>query len=292
MRRKLLAAFLSLSASLAAAGRADPDPKPGRAGFALVEDGRLYFEAEGDGCPVVLIAGGGGMDLRQWDGQFSALARTHRAVRFDPRGVGRSETPAAAYSNMADLEALLDFLRIDEAVLVGLSSGGGIALDFAVTHPDRVRALVLSAPLVRGFEMSEDQKKRVAGFARASQGTVAEAVQVFLDDPYFVPAPDNPEARRTAARLMTENARDIPPGLALELDPPTVARLGEIRQPTLLLVGSLDHPDLHRRVAYLDGAMKDSTKVVIAGGGHMLNLEKPKDFGDAVLGFLKRRGCS
>ena len=151
---------------------------------------------------------------------------------------------------------------------------------------------MLSAPLVRGFEMSEDQKKRVAGFARASQGTVAEAVQVFLDDPYFVPAPQHPEARRIAARLMTENARDIPPGLALELEPPTVARLGEIRQPTLLLVGSLDHPDLHRRVAHLDGAMKDSTKVVISGGGHMLNLEKPKEFADAVLAFLKRRGCS
>jgi 3-oxoadipate enol-lactonase len=71
-----------------------------------------------------------------------------------------------------------------------------------------------------------------------------------------------------------------------------VARLGEIRQPTLLLVGSLDHPDLHRRVAYLDGAMKDSTKVVISGSGHMLNLEKPKEFADAVLAFLKRRGCS
>jgi 3-oxoadipate enol-lactonase len=211
MRGKRIAAFLWLSVSLAAVGNATPDPRPGRAGFALVDDGRLYYEAEGEGCPVVLIAGGGGMDLRQWDGEFPALSRKHRAVRFDPRGVGRSETPAAAYSNVADLEALLDFLRIEKAVLVGLSSGGGIALDFAITHPDRVRALVLSAPLVRGFEMSEAQKKRVAGFARASQGTVAEAVQVFLDDPYFVPAPHNPDARRIAARLMTENARDIPP---------------------------------------------------------------------------------
>jgi pimeloyl-ACP methyl ester carboxylesterase len=260
-------------------------------GHVTVGGGRLYYEVEGKGCPIVLIAGGGGMDLRQWDGEFTAFAAGHRTVRFDPRGVGRSDTPNAPYSNVADLRALLDALSIEKAVLVGVSSGGGIALDFAIVHPERVSGLVLSAPLVRGFEMSEDQKKRVAGFAQASQKSVAEGVRAFLDDPYFVPAPGNPEARRLAEKLMTENARDIPAGLARELEPPTVSRLGEVRAPTLLLVGALDHPDLHRRVEFLTHAIPGSTKRTIPGAGHMLNLEKPREFGAATLDVVSRRIC-
>ena len=260
-------------------------------GFVSVGGNRLYYEVEGEGCPVVLIAGGGGMDLRQWDGEFAALASRHRTVRFDPRGVGRSDTPNTPYSDVADLRAVLDGLSIERAVLVGVSSGGGIALDFAIVHPERVSGLVLSAPLVHGFEMSEDQKKRVAGFAQASQKSVAEGVRAFLDDPYFLPAPGNPEARRVAEKLMTENARDIPPGLSRELEPPTVSRLGEVRAPTLLLVGELDHPDLHRRVEFLSGAISGSTKRVMPGAGHMLNLEKPREFAEETLGFVRRRVC-
>lgn len=265
--------------------------KPNSKGFVEFNNGRIYYEMKGKGCPVVLIAGGGGMDLRQWDAQFKFLKKHFQVIRYDVRGVGRSDTPSAAYSHSADLKAVLDFLGIERATLVGLSLGGNIALDFAVTHPERVSSLILSGSLVRGFQISDELKKRVEKFAQTDKMSVADGVQVFLDDPYFVPAPDNPKARKIAKQLMTENARNIPPNLEQQLNPPTVTRIAEIKHQTLLLIGNLDHPDLHRRVDFLKDTMKDAKKIVINGGGHILNLEKPREFSEAVFEFLKANIC-
>ena len=270
-------------------------PNKNKSGFVEFNNGKLYYEMKGKGQPVVLISGGGGMDLRQWDAQFKFLKKHFQVIRYDVRGIGRSDTPSVVYSNVADLKAVLDFLGIEKATLVGLSSGGNIALDFAVTHPERVNSLVLSGSMVRGFEMSEELKKRVDKFAEANKAldekkiTIEDVAQVFLDDPYFVPAPDNSKARKTAKRLMIENARDIPPNLEQQLNPPTATRVGEIKHPTLILIGNLDHPDLHRRMDFLLEKISGSKKVIINGGGHILNLEKPKEFNEAVFDFLKKK---
>lgn len=260
-----------------------------KSGFVEFNSDKIYYEMKGKGQPVVLISGGGGMDLRQWDAQFKFLKKHFQVIRYDVRGVGRSDTPSVAYSHTADLKAVLDFLGIEKATLVGLSLGGNIALDFAITYPERVDSLILSGSLVRGFQISDELKKRVEKFAQTDKMSVADGVQVFLDDPFFIPAPDNPKVRKIAKRLMTENARDIPPNLEQQLNPPTVTRISEINHPTLILIGNLDHPDLHRRMDFLLEKISGSKKVVVNGGGHILNLEKPKEFNEAVFDFLKKK---
>ena len=110
-------------------------------GFVEVTGGRLWAECAGAGPGVVLVHAGIG-DSRMWDPQWDALAAHGRVVRYDCRGFGRSETSDVAFSNRADLLAVMDASGLSRATLVGASRGGAVAIDTALEFPDRVTALV------------------------------------------------------------------------------------------------------------------------------------------------------
>jgi pimeloyl-ACP methyl ester carboxylesterase len=94
---------------------------------------RLVYEVAGDGPAVVLIHGFG-LDMRMGDPQLGPLAARFRVVRYDCRGFGASGPldPGVPYTHAGDLVALLDYLGIGDAVLVGLSFGGRVALQAAL----------------------------------------------------------------------------------------------------------------------------------------------------------------
>ena len=119
-------------------------------GMAPVTDGELYYRVYGRGEPVVLIHGGG-LDHRMWDDQIEPLSETFRVIVFDVRGFGRSSSSEPRHRKFEDLAALLDHLEIRRVRLVGLSLGGRIAIDFALSYPDRVRSLVLAGPGLSGW---------------------------------------------------------------------------------------------------------------------------------------------
>jgi 3-oxoadipate enol-lactonase len=97
---------------------------------------------EGSGPPIVLLHAGIA-DLRAWDALVPHLtAAGYRLIRYDQRGFGRTVTKNVAFSNRADCIAVLDALGIGQAVLVGNSRGGQIAIDTAIEFPDRIAALV------------------------------------------------------------------------------------------------------------------------------------------------------
>ena len=124
-------------------------------GFLETNGARIYYEVDGRGEPVVLIHAGVA-NLRMWDDQAAALGDAYRVIRYDTRGYGRTETDAVAFSNRADLAALLDHLGEQSAHVVGLSRGGQIALDFTLEFPDRVRSLVVAAGGIGGHESPDD----------------------------------------------------------------------------------------------------------------------------------------
>ena len=147
-RSLVLVLFVFLSAT-------PPARSDDASGYVRLDDGQqIYYEVSGEGCPVVLIAGGSSMDLRQWDDVFHSLAGQFRTSRYDPRGVGRSDVPSSPYSDADDLTALLDELGIKEAAVVGISSAGGFALEYSLEVPERSLAVISSSPFVPGFELS------------------------------------------------------------------------------------------------------------------------------------------
>src|SRR5689334_19941744 len=111
-------------------------------GTAEVNHTRLYYEVAGSGPPLVLIHGFD-LDTRMWDDQFEVFAQHYRVVRYDVRGFGKSARPTEPYAHEEDLKALLDYLGIAQAHIVGMSMGGGIAIDFTLTYPEMTRTLIL-----------------------------------------------------------------------------------------------------------------------------------------------------
>src|SRR5918911_1083992 len=151
-----LCALLALSAVAARAQTGE-----NVSGFAEVNGARLYYEAEGRGPAVVLIHGGL-VDSRLWDAQMKPLSKHFRVVRYDIRGYGRSPAPTGEYWPHEDLRALLDYLKIGRATIVGLSLGGIVAADFALEYPDRVDRLVLVGSGLRGDKQPQPKDPKLA----------------------------------------------------------------------------------------------------------------------------------
>lgn len=114
-----------------------PAPK----GFANINGASLYYETAGAGQPLVMLHGHL-LDSRQWDDQFALFSATHRVVRYDARGHGQSSLPPAPFSHAADLHALLEFLGLERAILMGCSGGGGACIDFSLEHPELFNTIV------------------------------------------------------------------------------------------------------------------------------------------------------
>src|SRR5439155_20557796 len=101
--------------------------------------GELHVDEVGRGLAVLFVPGGLG-DMHLWEPQAHALARHFRCIRYDLRFYGESRSPGVEFSPVDDAIAILDALEVERAAVVGLSLGGGIALDVALEHPDRVWA--------------------------------------------------------------------------------------------------------------------------------------------------------
>ena len=249
---------------------------------------QLYYETAGDG-PVVTLLHGFSLDCRMWDQQFAPFAREFRMLRYDLRGFGRSggvgEEP---YSPADDLAALLDHLDIASTAVIGLSMGGGCAIDFALAYPQRTTALVAADSALAGYEWSAGRPSAWHSELAATHG-VAAARQAWLECSLFQPAAQKPEVAAALRRLvddysgwhwLNENPLSAPSGPAIE-------HLGEIACPSLILVGERDTADFHIVADRLAEDIPDATLTRIPGAGHMSNMESPGEFNAAVLNFLR-----
>ena len=260
----------------------------------MVDGTSLYYERMGLGFPLVFVSGGGIMDRRSWDPQFEVFAADYEVIRYDVRGIGKSARPTEPFSHSNDLFELLRFLNIDRAHIVGLSVGGAIAIDFAIEYPERAASLILASSGV-----SDDSKAdaNVQGLITLSTMTKTEGIEcviaAVLDTPFVVSAANAP-ARERIRQIYLDNhdvfESNFPIYLRWEpIQPPASRRLRDIRARTLVLRGDSDSPAYGALVDRITEGIQGCVKLVISGGTHFLNLEKPQEFNDAVRGFLS--GC-
>jgi pimeloyl-ACP methyl ester carboxylesterase len=259
-------------------------------GWADVNGARLYYEASGEG-PVVVLLQGGQLPLEMWDDQFHELADHFRVIRYDVRGFGRSSPMQGPYAHRDDLHAFLRSQGVERASLVGLSLGGGIAIDFSLEHPEVVEKLVLVGPGLSGFKFSEDRgawidSMRVAWTTRDS----TRMALLWLQSDYMKPAMRDSALASKLRSLTVRNASNwVQPDSDRVIQPPAIGRLSEIRVPTLVILGGLDTPDIKAITDTLVRAIPGARRVVIDDAGHMVNMEKPTEFSRAVLPFLRDR---
>lgn len=259
-------------------------------GIAEVDGTRLAYEVTGKG-PAVVFVHGFTLDRRMWDDQMAPFAATHRVVRYDLRGFGASDAFVAgeSYTHADDLRALMAHLGIERVAAVGLSMGGWVALEFALTYPESVSALVLVDSALRGYAWSPSLSATLDALDElGAEGRLDEAKAGWLADPLFVCSQRSPAATARLARIVA----DYPCGHLfqddphLPLDPPARERLHEIVAPTLTIVGEQDLPDFHVIADRFVAEIPNSRKVVLADAGHMANMDAPETFNRVVLDFL------
>jgi 3-oxoadipate enol-lactonase len=258
-------------------------------GVAAVNGTRLYYETAGKGAAVVLVHGGL-VDSRQWDDQMPMLSKRYRVVRYDLRGYGRSQAPTGPFSHVEDLRALLDFLKIDRATIVGLSLGGMVASDFALEHPDRVERLVLVGSGLRGDTQPPDEKTLNAYRVGAKEGA-EKYFEAFLQADLLAGVRDRPAARERMHRMMVDNFKAITyltSGLIQYPETKTIDRLGQIKAPTLVVVGGIDSKNLKNIADILATKIPGARKVVIEDASHHSPVEVPEEFNRVLLDFLKK----
>ncbi len=252
------------------------------------------FGTHHEGAPVVGIMGFG-LDARFWAAQVPAVTVHRRFITFDNRGVGRSTgPPPATIADMAaDTVGLLDGLGIERAIVFGMSMGGAIAQQVALTHPQRVEALILAVTWARPIEFMRRQND-LARFLITHGGPemLTEASLLRMFTPRFFElgrdtidqivssftgpgAPELPAREVLLGQLDATDGHDVLSGL------------GSVRCPTLVLGGRADMlvPGFASEeiAAAIPGA-----ELVMLDTGHACMVEEMQAFNDAVSGFLAR----
>jgi 3-oxoadipate enol-lactonase len=259
-------------------------------GVAEVNGTKLYYETAGKG-PAVVLVHGGLVDSRLWNDQMKEFAKHHRVVRYDLRGFGRSAAAPQPFSHIEDLRALMDFLKIERATVVGLSLGGIIAADFALEHPERVDRLVLVGAGLRGDKQPPD-KDAMKAYEAASKGIAEEFVNVTMKLGLYAAVREGTPAYARLRQMMLENFKAVStfaPGFLKYPAQPTIERLGQIKAPTLVIIGGEDAQSLKNVADTLAAGIPGARKVVIPGASHHPPVERPDKFNKAVLSFLKEK---
>jgi pimeloyl-ACP methyl ester carboxylesterase len=221
---------------------------------------------------------------------MAPLSKRFRVVRYDLRGYGRSAAAPEPFSHLEDLRALLDLLKIEKATLVGLSLGGIIAADFALEHPERVRRLALVGPGLRG-DKQPPPKDAAAAIEAMGRGAEAFADATMRRELYAAVRPGS-AAHARLRRMLLDNFKALStlrPGFIRYPDPPTAERLGQIKAPTLVLIGERDGRNLLNIAETLATRIPAARMDVIDGSSHHPPVEKPKEFNRALLDFLEGR---
>jgi len=255
-------------------------------GLVEIAGHQIYYEVAGEGLPIVFLHDGI-LHSRAFDAQFTAFAATHTVIRYDRQGYGNSPPATVAYSEVATLHALFEFLGLPSAILIAGSAGGRLALNFALTYPDCVAALVVVGALVSGFDITEHMWSR--GGRRDWPETLPGMIDFWATDPWLIAEENTPARDRLRQLLEAHPDNMLPPTVEQLPDVVALPRLAEIQTPTLILMGESDIPDNHAHAGVIQVGIPDSERKIIPHAGHLLYLEQPEKFNEIVTEFLKRR---
>lgn len=249
--------------------------------------GSVDFHAQRSSAhPRALFVHGFGGDLHTWDTVWERMGADLAALRYDLRGFGRTVCrQPIPYKHADDLLTVLDASAIECCELVAVSMGGGVAINFALDHPDRVRNLVLISPGLVGWEWSaawDALWQPIAELARA--GNLDAARRLWWEHPLF-------ETTRVSAggRALFESIMRFKGEQWIhddhELMLPDVERLHSLRVPTLLLTGGRDFEDFRLVADLIEASVVCLRRIDRPELGHLLHLEDPEHCVRAIRSF-------
>jgi pimeloyl-ACP methyl ester carboxylesterase len=253
----------------------------------------LFWRDTGSGRPLVFVHGGF-LDHRMWADQIPVFASDHRVIAPDARGHGRSPNASGPFRHGDDLAALLRHLDTGPAVLIGLSMGGGIAVDAALDHPDLVEAVIVSGAGTSEPEFADPWTNEVIDEmgARMLAGEAEAAIEAFMR---FTHGPSrtlddvDPVVVRRLLEMIRGSFAKHTVGEPKWMIPSeyTWGRASRIDVPVHAINGSLDSPDHLDMADRLVGLVGTGTTHRIESTAHYPNMERPAAFNDALREILR-----
>lgn len=250
---------------------------------------RLHAVTDGvEGKPWLTCLHTLASNLHIWDTQVPALTERFRLLRIDARGHGLStaDKPAQTMADLvADVVAVWDALGVERSSVLGISMGGMTAVGLALTHPDRVEKLVAADCRLDAPDFFVEMwNARMKQLSENGMGAVADAtLPVWFSEKTHK---ENPKVVETARAMIVGTSEGGYRGSSAALQKLDYKRrLGEIKCPTLFMVGELDgpHPQEMREFAALTAGAQYAE---MAGVAHAANMEAPVEFTRIVLDFL------
>jgi len=249
----------------------------------------LYYEVTGKGQPLAFIHGLGD-STQTWEKQVAFFSSTYKVVTFDVRGHGRSDKPAGPYSIplfAEDTAGLLRSLQLAPAHVVGLSLGGMIAFQLAVSEPGLLRTMTIvnsgPAMILRTLRQRYEIWRRL--FLIRVLGM--KAMGKFLGE-RLLPEPEQAELRRLVAERIAQNDKRAYLDSTRALVGWSVAEhLGSISCPTLVISADQDYTPVALKEAYV-AQMPRAELVVIKNSRHVTHMDQPEEFNKVLLAFLSK----
>ncbi|NTS33932.1 alpha/beta hydrolase [Phyllobacterium sp. BT25] len=270
-----LAVLFALATSVFAAERWEqlpepqPMPKADKSGKAPVNGIEMYYAVYGKGPPVLLIHGGlGYADI--WGAQVADLSKDHMVIVAESRGHGRSTRTADPYSYdlmASDYVALLDYLKVDKAAIVGWSDGGIIGIDIAMKHPEKLTKVFAQAAntKVDGVKPDVMQNKTFAGY-------IDHAGQVYKK---ISPTPDQYDAFVEQISGMWASQPNW-----------TDDDLKKIKTPIAIVLGDHDEAITREHTDYMAKTIPGAKLIILDNASHFAMVQDPEGYNKAVRDFI------
>jgi pimeloyl-ACP methyl ester carboxylesterase len=259
-----------------------------------VSGGHLYYETCGSGPRTIVLVHDGLIDSSGFDDLWPLLCKDFHVVRYDRRGYGKSPVSKIPYSQTEDLAAVIGAAKLDHFSLVGFSAGGGVALDYALDHPQVVDHLVLVGAQIDGFVVSDHFAKRGQDAFRPilkrhiDEGDIDGVAANWTKDPYLI-MPGDDAAKAKALAIWKANPQNIRHLLddPVKPAPSALLRMPGLSIPTLILTGDHDIADVQAMAGAAQVLIPGSKRIVVSGSGHLLQMEQPREAANLISDFLR-----
>jgi pimeloyl-ACP methyl ester carboxylesterase len=251
---------------------------------------RLFIAEAGRGRPLVFLHGLG-WDHSLWRGVMGTFADRYRVIAGDTRGHGRSSKPVGPYTIplfTADWAGALKRLGVDRACIVGFSQGGMVAQRLAVDNPEMIAALVLASTACRSDPAAKDKLEERIRLGQAV-GPVASArlaAATVFSKGFMAARPDAIEEFVRWRADMEQEPLVHATRAAYGFD--VADQLQDARVPTLVIYGEEDVLTPPHVVKAVAAHVPGAELVGVAGAGHMIPVEKPREFDALLEGFLMK----
>lgn len=257
--------------------------------IATLDDGELYYEEYGNGFPIIMVAGLGGIGA-YWKPQIEAFSDNFRVILHDHRGTGGSSKSKIKYSleQMAsDTMGLMDILKIEKAHLVGHSTGGAVGQILAIEHPKRLAKIVMCSTWTKadGFFRLCFETRRALLLKSGAAAYVA-ATPLFLYPSWWIRDHITQIETQSAVYGVNPDIDIINSRIDALLAFDWSERLNEIKHEVLIMGVRNDHLTPAYYSEELAKKIPNSTLVIMEDGGHAASQTLPERFNQDVLKFL------